>query len=125
MKKDITNRQDIDLLMQAFYGRLLQDSAISYIFTEVAKLNMEKHLPVIGDFWESVLFNHNVYNNNPVKIHLELNRITRLEKHHFDIWIGNFNESVDELFEGRVATMAKQRALSVATIMQIKIAQQA
>ena len=124
MKKDITNREDIDLLMHTFYKRLLEGNTISYIFTDVVKIGLQTHIPIIADFWESILFHRNVYNNNSIKIHLDMNRKTPLLKHHFDTWIRKFNECVEELFEGSVATMAKERALSIATVMQIKIAQQ-
>jgi hemoglobin len=124
MKKDIEDRKDIDLLMNTFYKELLADNTISYIFTDVVKLDMETHIPIIADFWESILLHKNVYHNNPIKIHLDMNRKTPLLKHHFDTWVRNFNDSVDTLFEGSVASMAKERALSIATVMQIKIAQQ-
>ena len=56
--------------------------------------------------------------------HLNINDKYPLNKEHFDRWISYFNLSVDELFEGPKASYAKERALSVATIMQIKIYQQ-
>ena len=124
MKKDIANREDIDLLMNVFYTKLLEDNSINYIFNDVVKINMETHLPVIADFWESLLFNRNIYYNNPMKIHLDIQNKTPLLKHHFDTWLGYFNSAVDELFEGSMALKAKERALSIATVMQIKIAQQ-
>ena len=124
MKKDITNREDIDLLMHSFYKKLLDDNTINYIFTDVVKIDIETHIPVIADFWESILFHRNVYHNNPMKIHLDIQNKTPLLKHHFDTWLFYFNSSVDELFEGNIATMAKERAVSIATVMQIKIAQQ-
>lgn len=122
-KKDIVTRADIEWLMHTFYERLLNDERISYIFTNVAHLDLETHLPVIVDFWESVLLNKNVYNNNPMKIHLDLNEKSPLTKDHFNIWLTHFTTTVDELFEGNIAITAKQRALSVANLMQIKIAQ--
>lgn len=124
MKKDITTREDIELLMKEFYSRLLSDSRISYIFTDVAKIDIDKHIPVIANFWESVLLNKNVYHNNTMKIHLELNDRSSFTKEHFTVWLQHFTTTVDELFEGNIALLAKQRATSVATIMQIKIAQQ-
>ena len=33
-KKDITTREDIEVLMNTFYGRLLADENISYIFID-------------------------------------------------------------------------------------------
>ena len=124
MKKDIDNREDIDLLMNVFYGKLLKDDSINYIFTDVIKINIKTHIPVIADFWESILFSSISYSNNLMKIHLDIQNKTPLLKHHFDTWLGYFNSTVDELFEGSVALKAKERALSIATVMQIKIAQQ-
>lgn len=124
MKKDITNREDIDLLMHSFYKKLLDDNTINYIFTDVVKIDIETHIPVIADFWESILFHRNVYHNNPMKIHFDIQNKTPLLKHHFDTWLHYFNSTINELFEGSVAIMAKERAVSIATVMQIKIAQQ-
>lgn len=124
MRKDITTREDIELLMNNFYEKLLSDEAIGYIFTAVAKLDIKTHIPVIADFWESILLNKNVYHNNTMKIHLDLNDKTPLLRSHFDVWLKHFTATVDELFEGSIALLAKQRATSVATVMQIKIAQQ-
>jgi Truncated hemoglobins len=123
MKKDIATREDIELLMNRFYESLLADDAINYIFTDVAKLDIKTHIPIISDFWETVLLNKNVYHNNTMKIHLDLNEKTPLTKDHFNVWLKYFTATVDELFEGQVALRAKQRAASVATVMQIKIAQ--
>ena len=123
MKKDITDREDIDRLMNVFYEKLLKDDTINYIFTDVAKIDIKTHLPVIADFWESILFHRDIYNNNPMKIHIDMHNKTPLLKHHFDTWLFYFNSTIDELFEGSVALLAKQRALSIATVMQIKISQ--
>ena len=124
MKKDITDREDIDRLMNVFYEKLLKDDTINYICTDVAKIDIKTHIPVIADFWESILFHRDIYNNNPMKIHIDMNNKTPLLKHHFETWLFYFASTVDELFEGSVALMAKERALSIATVMQIKIIQQ-
>ena len=44
-KKDITNREDLLLLMQEFYKKLLTDDSINYLFTDIAKINLSHHLP--------------------------------------------------------------------------------
>jgi hemoglobin len=121
MKNDIADRKDIDLLMNVFYDKLLKDDTINYIFIDVVKIDIKTHIPVIADFWESILFNKNIYHNNPMKIHLEMHNKTPLLKHHFNTWLNYFYSSVDELFEGSIALKAKQRALSIATTMQIKL----
>jgi len=40
---------------------------------------------------------------------------------HFQKWLLLFTETVDQLFEGEKAELAKQRATSIATVMQIKM----
>lgn len=123
MKKDIENRNDLMLLMEKFYEKLLADPSINYIFTEVAKINMLHHLPVLVDFWDMVLFQSDTYRKNAMQLHMELHRQSPLTKQHFSTWLTYFTQTVDELFEGEKAFLAKQRAASIATTMQIKIAQ--
>ena len=123
MKKDISSRLDLDFLMRRFYDKLLVDDMVGYLFTEVIDLNLEKHFPQLVDFWEVQLLNGGRYDGNPMKVHLDLHHKEALTKAHFDRWLEHFNTSVDEHFEGPKANLAKERALSIATVMQIKIAQ--
>lgn len=53
---DIRDRDDILVLVRTFYEAGFQDPLISPIFTEVARMDLDHHLPIMGDFWESVLF---------------------------------------------------------------------
>lgn len=124
MKKDIESRADIELLVRLFYEKVKADDSIGYIFNDVVKVNWEKHFPVMFDFWENVLFYTGGYEGNPMKIHQHLHRMMPLTKEHFQRWNELFSESVDELFEGSKAILAKQRAVSISTVMQIKILNQ-
>lgn len=121
MKKDIESREDIIQLVNAFYEKVKQDDTIGYIFNEVVKVNWEKHLPRMYDFWENVLFYTGSYEGNPINTHRQLNGRTPLNKDHFKRWNSLFSTAVDELFEGEKARMAKQRAISISTVMQIKL----
>jgi hemoglobin len=123
MKKDISGREDILQLMKLFYKKLLTDSSISYLFTEVAKIDLLPHLDTLVDFWDNILFQNDVYRKNAMQPHLNLHQQSPLQKGHFETWLRYFNQSVDELFEGEKAFLAKERALSIATVMQIKISQ--
>jgi hemoglobin len=121
MKKDIQDRKDIETLIHAFYDKVRKDELIGYIFNDVAKVNWEHHTPVICDFWENILFQSNVYRGNPMATHMNLHALSPLAKPHFDRWKKLFTETIDEYFEGKNAELAKQRAISIATMMQIKI----
>ncbi|MFT3747268.1 MAG: group III truncated hemoglobin [Agriterribacter sp.] len=121
MKKDIKTREDIELLVTSFYDKVKADDTIGYIFNDIAKVNWVKHLPVMFDFWENILFFTGGYAGNPMMIHQHLNKMFPLTKEHFKRWETLFLQTVDELFEGDKAVLAKQRALSISTVMQIKI----
>ena len=123
MKKDISNREDLLNLLTVFYKKLLADESINYLFTDIAKIDLHHHLDILVNFWDSVLFQNDVYRKNAMQPHLILHQKSPLQKHHFQTWLTYFNETVDELFEGEKAFLAKERALSIATVMQIKISQ--
>lgn len=115
--RDIENRQDIDRLMREFYVRALADDVIGFIFTDVARLDLEHHLPIIGDFWESLLLgakNYQTHGRNPLQIHSALNLKTPLETEHFRRWLEIFTATVDEMFAGERADFAKMRAENIA-----------
>ena len=48
---DIETRADCERLVRAFYERALVDPVIGWLFTDVAKLDLEEHVPRITDFW--------------------------------------------------------------------------
>lgn len=120
-KFDIRSRADIDKLMLRFYSRALADERIGYIFTDVAKLDLEHHLPIIGDFWETIVFQTGTYarhGRNPLMVHGELATKSPLTAEHFQRWLTIFRETTDELFEGERADFIKMRALAIASRMQ-------
>jgi hemoglobin len=123
MKKEIENRKDVQLLVNSFYEKVKADPVIGFIFNDIVKVNWERHLPVMYDFWENTLFYTGNYNGNPMEIHSRLNKLFPLSPRHFQQWTGLFIQTVDELFAGEKAELAKQRAVSISTVMQIKILQ--
>jgi hemoglobin len=54
---------------------------------------------------------------------LDIDKKEHLTPELFKIWLNHFNNSVDENFMGEKAEQIKTQALSIATIMQIKIMQ--
>lgn len=119
--KDIATRDDLLFLMNQFYNKLLVDPTVGYIFTEVAQINLEKHLPTLADFWEQALFHRGGYKNNVLQVHHDLHLKSALNKTHFEVWLGHFEASVNENFEGEYAQKIKTKALSIATVMQLKV----
>ncbi|MGF2414511.1 group III truncated hemoglobin [Ferruginibacter sp.] len=121
MKKDITSRADIEKLIIDFYEKVKLDKTIGFIFTEVVPINWAHHIPVIVDFWESILLDNPVYKKNAMEVHYDLNKKVPLQKEHFDSWLHLFISTVDELFEGKIAALAKTRAKSIGHLMLFKM----
>lgn len=121
MKEDIKSREDIALLINEFYGKVRLDPVIGFIFNEIVNMDWENHIPVIIDFWETILLDNPIYKKNAMEVHYDLNKKFPLEKKHFDAWLTLFDSTLDELFEGRITTLAKKRASSIANLMQFKI----
>ena len=118
MKNDIVTKKDIELLVNSFYEKVKKDDLIAHFFIHV---NWDAHLPVMYDFWENSLFYTGTYTGNPMKTHKELHSLKAFTTADFDRWLKHFLATVEELFEGDKAELAKQRALSMATVMKIKI----
>ncbi len=119
--KDIESRNDIDHLMRVFYERALADEVIGYIFTNVANLDLHHHLPIIGDFWETLLFRTGDYasrGRNPLEVHRQIHLKSALEPKHFSRWLELFVQCVDDEFEGVRADFIKMRAHAIANRFQ-------
>lgn len=120
-KKDIEKRQDVDLLIYLFYEKAIKDKEIGHFFTNVVELDLKTHLPVIGDFWESILLKNSFYKGNPMLKHLELTKKSPIAPKHFERWLKIWEETVNHLFNGPVAQEAIEKANQIAQLMQLKI----
>ena len=125
IKKDIETRADIEHLIKAFYEKVQADETIGIIFTKVIHMNWEHHIPLIVDFWESILLDNPVYKRNAMAVHYDLNKKYPLQQKHFDAWLQLFTNTLDELYSGAVAELAAKRAKGIASLMLFKMKNQA
>src|SRR6201996_6913469 len=113
-RHDIENRDDCERLVRAFYGRALTDPVIGFIFVDVAKLDLEAHVPRIASFWETILLGAQSYGGGAFRPHAAINAQVRLRAGHFERWLWLWGATVDELFAGERAELAKSHADRVA-----------
>ena len=73
------------------------------------------------DFWENALFYTGGYSGNPMNLHKHLHHIRPLDNKHFARWVQLFVETVDQLFKGEKANLAKEKAAGIASVMESKI----
>jgi hemoglobin len=112
--RDIETRADCERLVRAFYERALVDPIIGWIFVDVAELDVEAHVPQIASFWETILLGARSYGGGAFAPHAALNARARLRAGHFERWLFLWRATVDELFIGERAELAKAHALRVA-----------
>lgn len=120
---DIKGREDIIKLVDAFYQKVLKDDLIGSIFTDTIDFIWNEHIPIMYDFWESVLFHKAIYKGNPMLKHIELNKKVKLRERHFQRWLSVWKITVDELFKGEIADKAIEKSIMMKNLMQYKIEQ--
>lgn len=114
VKKDIEQREDIEILVDSFYSKVKSDPLLAPVFSH---LDWPRHLPIMYDFWSSMLLGDQSYRGNPLKMHLPL----AIDQSHFSQWVFLFKETVDENFDGDKAEEVKMRAQSIAGVFQVKM----
>lgn len=115
--KDIQNEQDVKCLVHNFYEKVRDDDRLGYIFNDVARVDWDKHLPKMVDFWSNLLFQTGRYKGRPFRQHLPL----PIKEGDFDQWFQLFEETVDELFVGKKADFAKELARNIASSFELRM----
>lgn len=100
--------------MIEFYRRAFADPLLGPIFTDVAQMDLDAHLPVMCDFWETVLFRAGLYRGNAFNVHLILHRQEPLTPEHFQRWLEIWEVTVAEFFTGPIAALAVVQAGRIA-----------
>ena len=125
---DVTERADIDDIVTRFYQMLLDDPIIGYIFTDVVKINLESHLPIIVDFWQDSLFANTLatrrYTGNTLQKHLAIHAQIPLRAGHFTRWLYLFEKAVSAKHAGQNTDKMRHKAQIVAQSIAAAISQQ-
>ena len=121
MRRDISGKEDLRLIIHSFYDLLLGHERMRPLFLkfELEELRAE-HEETLADFWDGVLFLSGAYKKNAMEPHRQLHEADPLRKEHFDTWLELFRSAADRHFEGENTEVLKNRALSIATVMQLK-----
>lgn len=114
MKHDITQPSDIRIMVDRFYDKVQADPLLGPVFRHV---DWPSHLPIMYNFWSSVLLGTQTYRGSPLQRHLHL----EIDQRHFNRWLMLFEDTVYENFAGGTAEEAKARARAMAEIFQLKM----
>nr|WP_178338865.1 group III truncated hemoglobin [Arenibacter nanhaiticus] len=123
-KTEIKNRKDVNLLVITFYGKIRQHPILGPIFNSIIP-DWESHLELLTDFWESQLLLQRKYVGNPIVAHQEVDAKMNqsITPEHFGLWLNEWYATIDELFEGDIAHIAKNRAQKMSTMLYMHMYQ--
>lgn len=116
--KTIENREDVRILVHAFYAKIRKHPSLGPIFNaSIADDHWPAHLEKLTDFWESNLFGIAKFRGNPPAAH---QRMDQKENHsisqtHFGYWLQLWYETIGEMYEGELADRAKNLARRMST----------
>ncbi len=119
--QDIATREDIAALVADFYDRAFADPLIGPVFTVVARLDLPAHLPIMCDFWDTVLLGAGTYRRNAFIAHRRLAERQPLTPTHFARWLTLWTATVDDRHAGPVAERAKIQAGRIAHSMSRRL----
>ena len=111
---DILTRKDIEILVGKFYEQVNANQLLAPRFSHVDWI---KHLPIMYNFWSSMMLGDQSYQGNPFQKHVNL----PIGREHFAEWLTLFHQTVDENFRGEKAEEIKTRAQHIALVFQHKM----
>lgn len=120
--KDIQSREDVSELVHTFYRRVRKDEVLGPFFNDTIT-DWETHLEKLISFWESSLFLKTKYFGNPLEAHVKLDKAVNqtISEKHFGLWLNLWFKTIDDLFVGEYANMAKNRARKMSTFLYLKM----
>ena len=116
-RTDLAARADIEDLLRRFYGRVLVDDLLADPFAEIRESGLQSHLPIMCDFWETVLLGARLYQGSALRVHRSVHTRHRLEARHFLRWLTLWSTTVGQMFHGPIAAHATVHATRIARAM--------
>ena len=118
---DIAGRDDIAVMVRAFYEAAFEDPLLGPVFVDVAHMDLDAHMPVICDFWESALLTPGIYRRNALQVHVDLHAKAHLTAEHFGRWVDLWHATVDAHFSGETTDRAKEQGSRIAWSMSRRL----
>lgn len=115
--REITQVEDIKLLVDTFYSRVREDALLGSVFEEKIQDKWPRHLDIMYRFWQTLLLKEHTYYGSPFVKHMPL----PIDAQHFARWLELFHQTVDTLFTGEKAEEAKWRATRMAEMFEYKL----
>jgi hemoglobin len=108
-RRPIVGVADVEVLVRRFYQAVIPDPLLGPIFSGM-RVNWSEHIPKLVDFWAGRLLGIAGYEGSPVGAHQPVLDRFPFGDEELNRWVELWEETVDELFVGEVADLAKRKA---------------
>lgn len=88
----------IDLLVETFYGRVLNHPALGPVFDARLAGRWPEHMAKMKQFWSAVAFKNGAYGGKPVQAHLG---VKGMSAELFPQWLALFSATLDDIAPSR------------------------
>lgn len=114
--KDILTEADIDFLVEQFYKKVTANSEIGHFFENT---NWEHHLPIMKSFWYFIILDKPGFKGNIFDAH----RNKHIKPIHFDSWLHQFIETINQNYLGPNAEKAIDKARELSALFSWKLSE--
>ncbi len=100
----------IEDLVRRFYAKVQTDALLGPIFNETAKVDWEKHISSLCQFWRSIMLKTGEYHGHAYRKHEVLGRIVTLNHAHLERWLTLFELEAYHCLPNTTAKLIIKRA---------------
>ncbi|MCE0724637.1 group III truncated hemoglobin [Legionella resiliens] len=86
------NKTHIEKLVTHFYRKVQKDKILGPIFNDTAQVDWDEHIPLLCQFWNSIMLKTHEYHGNAYQKHILLKQLAQIEEAHFVRWLNLFQE---------------------------------
>jgi hemoglobin len=111
--------EHIKNLVTHFYQKIQCDKVLGPIFNDIAQVDWDHHIPLLCQFWNSIMLKTNEYHGNAYRKHVILGEKTQLTEAHFSRWLVIFQEEAFKYLPIQSAQPIIEKAYMIAESLKI------
>ncbi len=116
MKTDVVDLESIEIMVRAFYARLIKDDLVGPFFIkalgdDLGNAKWREHYGTLDSFWLLMMTGEKGYMGDPYMVHAFIGKLT-VEV--FDRWLEIFHEQVHSQFTPEIADKFYSKGKTIA-----------
>lgn len=108
----------IHTLVTHFYRKVQRDELLAPIFNDIAAVDWPHHIPLLCQFWNSIMLKTNEYHGNAYLKHVLIGQKAAISEAHFARLLSLFQEEALKHLPAAAAEIITQRATQIASSLQ-------